>query len=318
VTTSRLNEESARLHWRADSSSSGRQRPSIPSGLLGLLLVLPAAALTIVVIIIPLLSTVFVSFSGARGDEIQFPSLGAFMYAFLTPGIWQAVGNGLLWAVVAVVVAPTVAIVSAALVEDGPVPGKAFIRFLFFCPYLLSLAVAGVIFGKFYDPSYGLFNQVLGALGLPAHTQWLGNPSLALGAAIVVFLWHETPFCFLVLSAAIRQQDRELYEAARLDGAGGVRVFLSITIPGVRGIWAVIAGVMFITGMIAFPVIFALTAPSVGAPSHATEILPTLIYSQGVQGGNAPTAAALSVILLVLFGILLGAGALIRRRFTRA
>jgi ABC-type sugar transport system permease subunit len=283
-----------------------------------LLLVAPAAVLTVIVIIIPLLNTIFVSLSGPRNDEIQFPSIGAFTYAFLTPGIWQAIGNGLIWAVIAVAVAPTVAIVSAALVEDGPVPGKAFIRFLFFSPYLLSLAVAGVIFGKFYDPTFGLFNQVLGALGLPAHTQWLGNPSLALGAAIVVFLWHETPFCFLVLSAAIRQQDRELYEAARLDGAGGVRVFLSVTVPGVRGIWAVLAGVMFITGMIAFPVIFALTAPSVGAPSHATEILPTLIYSQGVQGGNAPTAAALSVLLLALFAVLLGIGALIRRRFTRA
>ncbi|MCU1439681.1 MAG: lacF [Rhodoglobus sp.] len=312
-------EGSARLHWRADSSHEGRRRRlSIPSSVFGLLLVLPATVLTIIVIVVPLLSTVFVSFSGPRGDQITFPDLGAFVFAFQTPGLWQAVANGLVWAVIAVAVAPTVALVSAALVEDGPVPGKALLRFLFFCPYLLSLAVAGVIFSKFYDPSYGLVNQLLGAVGLPSNTQWLGDPSLALGAAIVVFLWHETPFCFLVLSAAIRQVDRELYEAARLDGAGGVRIFFSVTIPVVRGILGVLAGVMFITGMIAFPVIFALTAPAVGAPSHATEILPTLIFSQGIQGGNTPTAAALSVILLALFGVLLGGVALVRRRFTRA
>jgi ABC-type sugar transport system permease subunit len=116
----------------------------------------------------------------------------------------------------------------------------------------------------------------------------------------------------------VRQLDRELYEAARLDGAGGLRIFVSITTPQLRRIWAVLAAVMFITGMVAFPVIFALTAPAVGAPSHATEILPTLIYTQGIQGGNAPTAAALSVILLALFAAILGGVALARRVFSRA
>ena len=282
--------QDSRTHTRA----KGRRR-SIPSGLLGLLLVLPATILALVVMVVPLVVTLLASLNGPRADRIQFPSLGAFKFALLTPGLEQAVVNGLVWAVIAVVVAPTVALISAALVEDGPVPGKALVRFLFFCPYILSLAVAGVIFGRFYDPSYGLFNMVLRAIGLPSGTQWLGDPSLALGAAIVVFLWHEIPFCFLVFSSAVRQLDRELYEAARLDGAGGLRIFVSITTPQLRRIWAVLAAVMFITGMVAFPVIFALTAPAVGAPSHATEILPTLIYTQGIQGGNAPTAAALSV-----------------------
>ena len=180
---------------------------------------------------VPLLLTLFASLNGPRTDRIQFPSLGAFAFAVTTPGLRQALVNGLVWAVVAVAVAPTVALVAAALVEDGPVPGKPLVRFLFFCPYILSLAVAGVIFGRFYDPSYGLFNMVLQAAGLPAGTQWLGDPKLALGAAIVVFLWHEIPFCFLVFSAALRQLDRELHEAAQLDGAKGLRIFLSVTTP---------------------------------------------------------------------------------------
>jgi raffinose/stachyose/melibiose transport system permease protein len=317
VSASPLAGVSARQDSRSDTRAKGRRR-SIPSGLLGLLLVLPATILTMVVMVVPLAVTLLASFNGPRADRIQFPSLGAFVFALQTPGLEQAVVNGLTWAVIAVVVAPTVALVSAGLVEDGPVPGKAFIRFLFFCPYILSLAVAGVIFGRFYDPTYGLFNLSLRAVGLPSNTQWLGDPQLALGAAVVVFLWHETPFCFLVFSSAVRQLDRELYEAARLDGAGGLRIFVSITTPQLRRIWAVLAGVMFITGMVAFPVIFALTAPAVGAPSHSTEILPTLIYTQGIQGGNAPTAAALSVLLLALFAVILGGIALARKLFSRA
>ena len=108
------------------------------------------------------------------------------------------------------------------------------------------MAVAGAIFTRVYDPSYGMLNQLLHLVGVHAEPQWLGDRSLAIWAAIGVFVWHETAFCFIVFAAAIQQLDRELYAAAKIDGANAFQVFRDVTIPGLRTISTFLMTVMLI------------------------------------------------------------------------
>jgi ABC-type sugar transport system permease subunit len=115
-----------------------------------------------------------------------------------------------------------------------------------------------------------------------------------------VFIWHETAFCFIIFTAAIQQIDRELYSAARIDGASPVRIFRDITLPSLSSLTTFVMSIMLIGGLTPFAVVFALTTPSLGGPYYATEILPTMIFKKGMQGTNAGQASALGVILLLL------------------
>ena len=190
---------------------------------------------------------------------------------------------------------------TAALVENTNIRPKPLFRFAFFVPYFFSMAVAGAIFTRAYDPSYGLINKLLEMVGFAGDKlQWLGNQRLALPAVVSVFVWHEMPFCYIVFSAAIQQIDRELYDAAAVDGASGSQAFWYVTIPCLRNIMTFVMTVMLIGGLTPFAAVFVLTTPGLGGPYYATEVLPTLIFKKGLQGYNAGEAAALGVILLVV------------------
>ena len=163
------------------------------------------------------------------------------------------------------------------------------------------MAVAAALFTRVYDPSYGMINQVLHALGFTdLKPQWLGDGKIAIYAAMGVFVWHETAFCYIVFTAAIQQIDQSLYDSAKVDGASEIQVFRYITIPSVRNVTTFVMTIMLIVGLTPFAVVFPLTTPGLGGPYYATEILPTLIFKKARQGYNASEAAALGVILLIL------------------
>jgi raffinose/stachyose/melibiose transport system permease protein len=269
--------------------------------LLGLSLVVPGLALITLFVLVPAIQTIWYSFHRWDGfsPDMTFVGLRMYQQAIEGLGFSEALQHSLIWGAVALVVPPAIALVAAAIVEDSRIRWKSLFRFAFFLPYFFSMAVAGAIFTRVYDPSYGMLNQLLHVLGLDVAPQWLGDRSLAIWAAIGVFVWHETAFCFIVFAAAIQQLDRELYAAAKLDGANAFQVFRDVTIPGLRSITTFLMTVMLIGGLTPFAVIFALTTPGLGGPYYATEVLPTLIFKAGLQGSNVGQASALGVMLLI-------------------
>jgi raffinose/stachyose/melibiose transport system permease protein len=289
--------------WRSASAKTREQ------WLLASVLVAPALILMGVIVFYPTFQTVGLSFY--KWDGIS-PDMGDFVgfktYARATGNypFSQAIKNSILWGVVGLFVPTTIGLVAAALVEDTNLRLKPLFRFAFFVPYFFSMAVAAALFARVYDPSYGMLNQVIHALGFTdVKPQWLGDGKIAIYAAMGVFVWHETAFCYIVFSAAIQQIDRSLYDAAKVDGASEIQVFRFITIPSVRNVATFVMTIMLIVGLTPFAVVFPLTTPSLGGPYYATEILPTLIFKKARQGYNASEAAALGVILLILvIGIL--------------
>jgi ABC-type sugar transport system permease subunit len=270
--------------------------------LLGLGMVLPGLALMTIFILVPAAQTVWYSVHRWDGFSPEMPFVGLRMYQQAIDGLGfsEALQHSLLWGAVALIVPPGIGLIAAAIVEDSRIRAKSLFRFGFFLPYFFSMAVAGAIFTRVYDPSYGMLNQILQGLGLAIAPQWLGDRTLAIWAAIGVFVWHETAFCFIVFAAAIQQLDRELYAAAKIDGANAFQVFRDVTIPGLRTITTFLMTVMLIGGLTPFAVIFALTTPGLGGPYYATEVLPTLIFKAGLQGTNIGQASALGVMLLVV------------------
>jgi len=179
-----------------------------------------------------------------------------------------------------------------------PAALRYVLRTAFFFPVLISWAVVSLIAEYTLDPNFGFVTYYLGKIGIH-NVGWFTNPHTALGAIIGVDLWHTVGFTFLVLLAGLQAIPRELYEAARVDGAGARRTFFSITLP-------LLSPSLFFVSVISIIGAFQIFEPvhiiTLGGPGDSTESIVQYIYQVGFTQLQMGYAATLG---LVLFFILL-------------
>ena len=175
---------------------------------------------------------------------------------------------------------------------------------LFFIPLLLSSAAIAVAFKALLDPNFGLGP----GLHLSFLSQdWLGSTTLAFWVLMFIVSWQYIPFHSLIYQGAVRQIPQSMYEAAKLDGAGRVRTFWSITLPQLRYVMVTSSTLMIVGSLTFFDLIFVLTA---GGPSDATRNLALDMYIRGFQGNLMGPASVIATILVVVG---LGLALLLRR-----
>jgi ABC-type sugar transport system permease subunit len=182
-------------------------------------------------------------------------------------------------------------------------------RSALFLPYMLSIPVVGVTFGTIYA-LHGAANGTLGSIGLSGlERDWLGLPKYALWAVLVVIVWKEFGFGLLLFSARMSSVDQELWDAARVDGAGWWSQHRHVTIPALSQVIQFFVVVETITMLtFVFGYVYTMTH---GGPGSATIVMEFLIWEQGFANGNLGLASATAVILLGgTLLILLGAGLL--------
>lgn len=173
--------------------------------------------------------------------------------------------------------------------------GRRFFRGLSLVPYFVSGIAAAVMFRFIFTTSGGFVNYVLTSLGLPAPS-WLGDPVLAFMVAVLANCWFMVPFATLILLGGLQTVDKEIYDAATIDGASGTQMFFKVTLPlikpmlGVSLIW--VSYISFST----FDIILALTA---GGPLRATELVSLYMYELAFLQLNFGEGAVLMVVLLV-------------------
>ena len=176
--------------------------------------------------------------------------------------------------------------------------GLGFFRTVVFLPQVVAMVVIAVAWRRIYAPDGGL-NSLLEATGLGGLTRgWLGDYTFALPAVGVVGTWFETGLVTVLLLAGMSRIPKELYEAARLDGAGAAREFFAVTLPSVRG---EIAVALTLTVMKTFDLIYMTTK---GGPGHKTTVPSYEVYRQGVDLGHVGLASTIGVVLTaVIFAI---------------
>jgi raffinose/stachyose/melibiose transport system permease protein len=212
------------------------------------------------------------------------------------PVFWGALRNTLVFYVVTFVVQVALGIVFASLLHSR-LWFRTVYKVLIFIPVVLSTATVAPVFRQIYAPD-GALNEILGAVGLGSFEQtWLANGAVALAIVISVQIWQSTGVVFVLYFAAIGQIEPEVVEAARIDGAGDLRILVSIVWPGVRGTTIAIAILSAIGSLKTFDIPFLVTS---GGPSYATEFLGTMIYRVSVAFSDVGYGAALSVVLLLL------------------
>ncbi len=175
-------------------------------------------------------------------------------------------------------------------------PLSGFLRGLLLLPWLLPLIASSAVWKWLLDQDSGALNQFLSLFGVPA-IPWLVSPSLALIAVIGVNIWLGIPFNTTILYSGLQSVPQELYEAAELDGAVGVKAFWNITWPSIRSVVSVVIVLGIVYTLKVVDIILGLTG---GGPANSTQTLATNAYHQSFVNFQFGIGAAVSNVLIVV------------------
>jgi len=233
--------------------------------------------------------------------------VGLFNYLQLfTPGsltfgdFWQAMGNTGVFTVASVPLLVVVPLLLAMLLNQK-LKGVNFFRAVFFAPYVLGVAVIGVAWRYLLDPQNGPVNEILGLLGLPSDIPWTVDVPAAWVTLVGVTVWWVAGFNIVIYLAGLKGINQELYEAAAIDGAGKMRQFWSVTIPGLRPVLAFVTTTTILSCANVFGQPYLITQ---GGPGHATRSAIQYIADQGLSQNQMGAAAAMSYVLFLFLAII--------------
>ena len=232
-----------------------------------------------------------------------FVGLEQYHRIFTDPAFWAALRHSLVYVVLAVSGSIFLGFVQALVLSRDEIKGKAVIRSLLIIPLVVAPVVVGFAFRFMYNSDLGVLPWLLRQIGIQI-PRILGEPRLALLAVIVVDIWNQTPFAFLVLLAALQSINPELYEVAAIDGASYWQSLRHITIPLLKRAFLVVLLIRTIDAFKAFDILYVMTE---GGPGRATEVLSTYGYRLAFVGWRMGTASAFA---LILFYIIVGVSSL--------
>jgi multiple sugar transport system permease protein len=199
------------------------------------------------------------------------------------------------------IVVPTVLIsLAVAGVLNRKAKGISIFRTIIFLPLAVSSVVMAVVWQFVFNTNNGLLNIMLGWVGI-GPVPWLVDPKWAMLSLCTVSVWRSVPFATVILLAAMQGVSDDLYEAARLDGAGELRQFVSITVPLIRGAVSFVVVISIIHAFQAFDLVYVLTGRN-GGPETATYVLGIMLFQHAFAFLEFGYASALA---WVIFGILL-------------
>ncbi len=266
----------------------------------GYLFVLPALALYAVFFLYPFVSSILLSFTDWNGVQQVRRFIGGANYARLVgdPLMWKSLSHNLIWVVIGTIAPVAIGLFLSVLLWTGSTRGRTLFRTAYFMPNVLSPVVIGIIWGWIYSPIFGILNKALTAVGLSSLTRgWLGDPVWALYAVLAAAVWSYFGFCFVILLAGLQNADLELYDAAKLDGAGAWRQFVDVTLPQLQSVLTMVIVYTLIGGFNVFDIVFVMTQ---GGPANLTELIATYSYKKSFVENQVGYGASLTVVMTVL------------------
>jgi multiple sugar transport system permease protein len=264
------------------------------------LLIIPVLIITVAFIFVPVIYAVTLSFFKMETivSPGKFVGIGNYREIFSDPLFWNALKNGVIYAISTVALQLIIGI-GIALILDQNFKGRNYFRGLAIVPYVIPTVVASFTWLWILDPNVGIVNKVIKGLGLGTVT-WFETPLTAMFSTVLVSVWIWTPFVTLTFLAGLQGIDQELHEAARVDGATWTQRFLFITLPLLKPILVIIVLLRTSWMFNKFDIIWLLTQ---GGPLHATEHLPVLAYLRAFrmfEVGNGAGIATVSFLLLIV------------------
>lgn len=285
------------LKSAAARATDRRRRPASRRRWVGLLYLAPALAMYVWVVLIPLAQSV--NFSLYSWDGVSTPSwvgLQNYRDFLVDPELRSALAHAGVLIVFFALVPIVLGLLSAAILSRQRLRGAGIFRSLLFLPQVITTVVTAVVWKNIYTPD-GPLNSLLRAVGLGRLAQdWLGGVSWALPALGAIGTWVTFGFCMILFISGMQSIAPELYEAARVDGAGAVSEFFVVTLPGLRPQLAVALTLTITAALRTFDLVYIATQ---GGPGSATTTPALLLYRRAFVNPDVGAAAAIAVVLAV-------------------
>ena len=285
----------------------GGRKPTDTNLVTPYLFMAPYLALFVIFILVPILYGIWISLHNWDYLLPGKPWVGLQNYVDLfTPGsttfepFWQsmeATGKFTLYSVPLLVVIPLL----IALILNERFPGRTFFRVVYFAPYVLGVAVIGILWRYLLDTNVGLVNYYLGVLGLPDRIPWTNELPWAWVALVGPTIWWTLGFNAVIYLAGLQDIDPALYDAAKVDGANRWRRFLHVTLPGLRPILLFVITVTILASANLFGQAYLITE---GAPGDETQPAIMYIAEEGLRNFKMGSAAAMSYVLALFLAVI--------------
>ncbi len=263
------------------------------------LLLAPSLAVFGLVLLYPFLDGIRISFyqDTLMSQSRPFVALANYRAIFQIPEFGAVIAITLIWTLGSVIGEAAVG-GAVALLLNRRFAVRNLFRGLLLIPWIMPAVVTAVIWRWLYHSEFGVVNVLLGPLGVvPANENWLGDPHTALAAVMVANIWRGFPFWMTMILAGLQAIDPQLYEAARMDGAGTRQLFRHITLPHLRLILAITSILSFVGNFNNFTLVYGMTQ---GGPVDSTKILPIFIWETAFKFTRFGEAAAMATFFAIL------------------
>ena len=269
----------------------------------GIGLLTPTLIVLLVMTAYPLIFTFVYSFTDynyLKGTEnASFVLFDNYVSLFKNGYFQQAVWNTIKFTILAVVLEMALGLLIAVFVNSLK-RGQKIMRTLLLLPYLLPAVTVALSWRMMLSANYGIINQFLKGLGLPVFN-WFMDTKTAFGTILLIDVWQNVPFVFLLLYASLQSVSENQYEAARIDGAGFFQQFWYITLPNIKGSLALCALLRTIDTFRLFEKVNVLTG---GGPAGTTTTITQFLYTYGIKSLDFGFGSAGAIVMTLLVLIL--------------
>ena len=261
------------------------------------LMALPLILLILVLVAYPAGYAVYLAM--LNKGMTRFVGFGNFEFLFGRDTFWMVVYQSCLFAITAVIFKAIIGFVVAHFVHNIPSKGQRKWRGMLLVPWVIPPAMSTLAWLWLFDPSYSAFNWILAHFVID-RIPWTGETCWARFSVILVNVWIGSPFFMIMYLAALKSVPEQLYEAASIDGATWWQRIWYVTLPMMRNIIAITALFSLIVTFANFDIVRVLTA---GGPLNSTHIFGTWAFRVGIEGGDIPLGAAVSLFMVPILAV---------------
>jgi multiple sugar transport system permease protein len=268
-------------------------------------LVLPSFLVLVALIGYPVVNTFVSAFSRVSpvGNIVSFGTLANYRQLAEDPNLPQVLRQTAIYTLVSVGITTVVSFV-LALVLNQRFRGRTLAKALLLLSWAAPLSVVAILWRWIFHGQLGAFNYVLSEIGLiHEYRVWLGEPGTAMMAAIYVEVWSSIPFVTITLLAGLQSVPRDIYDAAKVDGADQVREFFDMTLPLMKPVTFIATLLSVIYAFNSFTIIWIFTK---GGPAFRTDIIVTYLYKLAfinLDFGAASALATVTFAILIIFSV---------------
>jgi raffinose/stachyose/melibiose transport system permease protein len=270
---------------------------------------LPAAVIYTGLFLVPTFASFFFSLTRWNFNSFTFIGLDNFVQFFNEPSLLKGLTNTFIYGVVTAVLKVVLGMLLGVFLTSRII-ARGYLRSIIFFPVLLSSIGVGIVFTVLLDPSNGMINKALAAIGIEGPS-WLTDPAWALLSVAFVDVWKGVGLAAVIFIAGIVSIPQEYFEAAKVDGASSFKCFWNITLPLARPATATVIILSLIGGLRSFDLIWVMTQ---GGPGFTSDVIASVIYKQYQAGFYGLSTAGNVVLFLIVTAIVVPLSMFLNRK----